>query len=99
MSAKLRELCLRPLAEADLEQIWLYSLERWSMKQADLYVSNLIAAMGELARGSKAGRECNVRDGYFQYAVGSHLIFYRVTNAALDVVRILHQRMDVERHL
>lgn len=33
-------------------------------------------------------------------AVQSHVLFYRVTDAGLiDVVRILHQRMDVAAHL
>jgi toxin ParE1/3/4 len=33
-------------------------------------------------------------------AAGSHTLFYRVTAEGLiDVVRVLHQRMDVGRHL
>nr|WP_323123832.1 hypothetical protein [Burkholderia alba] len=31
--------------------------------------------------------------------VGSHVVFYRATTATLDVIRVLHQRMDVDRHL
>ncbi|WP_239511281.1 type II toxin-antitoxin system RelE/ParE family toxin [Burkholderia sp. JP2-270] len=55
--------------------------------------------MEALARGKKAGRTCIVRDGYFRYAAGSHVVFYRETDDALDVIRALHQRMDIERHL
>jgi toxin ParE1/3/4 len=99
MPAKERELRLRPLAEADLEEIWLYSFKRWSVEQADKYVGDLVTTMKDLARGAKIGRVCTAGDGYFQYAVGSHLIFYRASNVALDVTRILHQRMDVERRL
>lgn len=99
MSPKERELRLRPLAEGDLEEIWLYSFKHWSARQADSYVKDLVSAMNELARGTKTGRDCGVRDEYFQYAVGSHLIFYRVTNTTVDVTRILHQRMDLKRHL
>lgn len=99
MSAKERELRLRPLAEGDLEEIWLYSFKQWSAHQADSYVGNLLSTMDELALGSKTGRKCSARDGYFQYAVGSHLIFHRVTTATLEVSRILHQRMDVKQHL
>jgi len=99
MSAKRRQIKLRPLAQADLEQIWLYTFERWSLEQADRYVRDLVATMKDLARDTKTGRICNVREGYYQYAVGSHIVFYRVTSDALDITRILHQRMDVERHL
>jgi plasmid stabilization system protein ParE len=31
--------------------------------------------------------------------VGSHIVFYRFTGARLDVIRILHRRMDVASHL
>ena len=99
MSAKRRQIKLRPCAEADLEQIWLYTFKRWSLEQADKYVRDLVAAMVDLAGDAKTGRICSVREGYCQYAVGSHIVFYRVTSDALDVTRILHRRMDVERHL
>lgn len=99
MPVRQRQLRLRPLAEADLEEIWFYTVEHWSIEQADIYVRDLVATMEHLARGDKTGRLCIVMEGYFQYAVGSHIVFYRVTDTALDVTRVLHQRMDVERHL
>jgi plasmid stabilization system protein ParE len=30
--------------------------------------------------------------------IGSHFVFYRITAEGIDVVRILHQRMDFEQH-
>ncbi|MGZ7177587.1 type II toxin-antitoxin system RelE/ParE family toxin, partial [Burkholderia gladioli] len=33
------------------------------------------------------------------YLVGFHVVFYRETTTTLDVIRVLHQRMDVDRHL
>ncbi|WP_230469130.1 MULTISPECIES: type II toxin-antitoxin system RelE/ParE family toxin [Burkholderia] len=43
-------------------------------------------------------RTCIVRDGYVRYAVGAHVVFYRETNDTIDMLRVLHQRMDIERH-
>jgi toxin ParE1/3/4 len=40
-----------------------------------------------------------VRSGYLKYRSGSHFVFYRLTEGGIDVVRILHTRMDFERHL
>ncbi|WP_346779584.1 type II toxin-antitoxin system RelE/ParE family toxin [Burkholderia sp. Ac-20345] len=71
----------------------------WSLKQADLYHRDLIGTMEALARGEKVGRTCIVRDEYFRYAVGSHVVFYRETEYTIDVIRVLHQRMDIEQHL
>lgn len=47
------------------------------------------------------GRACDeVRPGYRKLAVGSHMLYYRIVDGdAINVVRILHQRMDVDRHL
>ncbi|RQS75562.1 type II toxin-antitoxin system RelE/ParE family toxin [Burkholderia sp. Bp8963] len=99
MAVKARQLRLTPLAESDLEEIWRYTFTNWSLEQADQYHRDLIETMEAFARGDKSGRVCTVRDGYFRYAVGSHVVFYREAAYDLDVIRILHQRMDVERHL
>jgi toxin ParE1/3/4 len=41
-----------------------------------------------------------VRAGCRKLAVGSHLMFHRVRDdGVIDIVRILHRRMDVARHL
>ncbi|RQT07478.1 type II toxin-antitoxin system RelE/ParE family toxin [Burkholderia contaminans] len=99
MAVKGRQLQLTPLAELDLEDIWRYTVWRGSLKQADLYHRDLIGTMEALARGEKVGRTCVVRDGYFRYAVGSHVVFYRETEYTIDVIRVLHQRMDIEQRL
>lgn len=99
MAARGLQLRLTPLAESDLEDIWLYTFEHWSIEQANRYHRDLVATMEALARGEKTGRVCTVREGYLQYAAGSHIVFYRETETTLDVTRVLHQRMDVDRHL
>ncbi len=99
MSGSTQSYGLTPLARADLEDIWLYTFERWSPEQADRYHKDIIAAIESLADGSVTGRTVDIRDGYFKHAVGSHLLFYRITDNGLEIVRVLHQRMDVGRHL
>jgi toxin ParE1/3/4 len=94
-----KALRLTPLAEADLEDIWRYTSEHWSLEQANHYHNDLVATMQALTRGDISGHICSVRDGYLQYAAGSHILFYRETPRTLDVVRVLHQRMDINRHL
>jgi len=37
--------------------------------------------------------------GYRKVRAGSHIIFFKVTTDGIDVVRILHQKMDFNRHL
>ncbi len=46
------------------------------------------------------GRVCDdIRPGYRRVSVGSHMVFYREMEAAIVIVRILHQGMDFDRHL
>lgn len=99
MPVSFRGCRLSPRAEADLEEIWFYTSENWSEEQADRYHAEIVMAFEGLVRGTKKGRRVDVREGYFKYAVGSHFVYYRLSDATVDVVRILHQRMDVERHL
>jgi len=45
-----------------------------------------------------SGRLVDIREGYFKYPVGAHIVFHRFSESGL-VVRVLHQRMDVGRDL
>lgn len=99
MSAKSCQLQLTPLAKADLEEIWLYTFEHWSLEQADKYLRDLVSTMELLANGAKIGRICPANNRYFQYAVSSHIVFYQVNEDTIGITRVLHQRMDAERHL
>ncbi len=85
---------LSPLAEIDLECIWLYTLERWSVTQADSYYADIIEAIEKLASGERQGLKANVRDGYQKYAVRRHFVFFHMSNIGVDVIRVLHQSMD-----
>jgi toxin ParE1/3/4 len=93
---------LSPAAQADLEDIWDYTCDRWGIDQADGYLRLIHGAVQRAATNPKIGRPCDdVRPGYLKLAVGSHTLYYRVDAAhdVITVVRVLHQRMDVEQQL
>jgi toxin ParE1/3/4 len=90
---------LTPRAEIDLEDIWLYTFQNWSLEQADRYLNDIMAAIAALANGTKTGRQVDIRAGYLKYLAGSHYVFYRRSDLSLDVIRILHQSMDALAHL
>lgn len=90
---------LSPLAESDLEQIWLYTLNEWSVNQANRYYDQIMDTIEELASGQKQGRKVDIRDGYLKYAVGRHFVFFRCSDGMTDVIRVLHQSMDTGRYL
>lgn len=90
---------LRPRAEDDLEEIWLFSREQWSADQADSYHRTIMAVIGDLAAGTKTGRPVELRRGYLKYPAGSHVVYFVQAEDGIDVARILHSRMDVTRHV
>jgi toxin ParE1/3/4 len=87
-------------AVADLEEIWLYTVEKWSVQQADRYYNLIIDEINYICKNINAGKSMeHVRKGYRASKVKSHLIFYRVLNDTIEVIRILHERMDIENRL
>lgn len=88
-----------PLAQGDVSDIWDYTLNQWGLNQATIYTQDLRDSSRALADGSVIGQAVDIRDGYFKYRSGEHFIFYQVSDSKITVIRILHKRMDVGRHL
>jgi toxin ParE1/3/4 len=91
---------LRPAALADLQDIARYTEASWGRHQRDVYLTAIEAKLGALAANPKIGKPRDaVRAGYRSGRIGAHVIFYREVAEGIEVVRILHQRMDVRRQL
>ncbi|MCE1197709.1 MAG: type II toxin-antitoxin system RelE/ParE family toxin [Marinilabiliales bacterium] len=89
-------------ASKDLEKIWLFTLENWSAEQADRYLQLIFDEIEYLSGKPEAGVDFGqVRKGYFRSRVKSHFIFYRINSQLkqLEVIRIMHQQMDIENRL
>lgn len=90
---------LSPAASDDLINIWAYGADHWGLSKADEYNDRLIEMILFLAENPTFGKQRDdIKSGYMSYAIGSHVIFFKISNP-IYVLRILHQRMDVERHL
>jgi len=86
----------------DLEKIWLYTFETWSLKQADHYFDLLMNEIEYLSENPKSGKDYSeIRKDYFRSRVKSHFIFYRINtkNEDIEIIRILHQQMDISSRL
>ena len=92
---------LSPKAKADLSDVWNYTYTEWGVEQAEKYVRELWTIISELTDDlTKSVDIGDVRRGYRKVRAGSHVVFFKVTSAGVvDVVRILHQKMDFNRHL
>lgn len=91
---------LSPAAERDLESIWRHTVRQWSIAQADRYMDLLTAAFAELAESPKTAPTCeHIRAGYRRWGVERHMIYFRVTDYGIAIIRVLHDRMDTLRQL
>ncbi len=91
---------LSPRAQSDLDEIWEYSTDRWGVDQAEKYLRTVWERMQDIATNPAMGEDCSiVRAGYRKIPCGSHVLFYRVIDEGVDIVRVLHERMDYQRHL
>ncbi len=96
----MKQLIVLPLAEVDIEGVWLDTLERWGSEQADTYVDQLYEHLQLVAERPGLGRSCDeLRVGYRRLLVGHHVAFYRIAGDAVEIVRVLHERMDFDSHL
>ncbi len=86
----------QPLATQDIDDIWVYSFDRWGLVRADDYISDLRWRAEALARGELSSvRADDVAQGLRRQVSGSHVIWFRVEGDALRVVRVLHGARDV----
>lgn len=95
----MKRLLFLPAAITDIDGIWDYSAETWGPDQADRYTDEIRAACDDLAAARKSGRPADVRPGSLKYATGSHVIYFRDQGDRIEIIRILHGRQDVDRHL
>jgi toxin ParE1/3/4 len=92
-------LCLSRQAKADLDDIWQYTAKTWNEDQAEAYMRSLDAAFQMLVAHPKLGRSIeDIREGYFKFPVASHMLIFRINKQTVEIIRILHKSMDVERH-
>ncbi len=103
------------LARADLAQILATSAERWGIEGRRRYAAVLAAGMRkvaaepegpttrdrvELFRGIRSLHLRNARAGDAEAKVRRPVLYYRVVRSGLvEIVRVLHERMEPSRHI
>ena len=96
-------------AEVDFANILRWTTENFGARQSRVYRDTLVQAIGELSdgpdvAGSKTRDEIMAGLRALHVARhgrrGSHFLMYRAApNSTVEIVRILHERMDLWRHV
>lgn len=91
---------LSPKARQDVIDILRYTGERWGQAQLLAYRDKIDEALQTIARNPQLDHHrSDLPTTHRAYVVGSHLIVYRGDENGIGVVRILHQRMSLGKHV
>lgn len=85
----------------DINNIWIYTAENWSVAQADRYYNLIYDEIEYIVNNFDMARDFGkIRKSYKCSKVKSHLIFFKKNKMnEIEVVRVLHERMDIESRL
>ncbi|BCS96811.1 hypothetical protein DSLASN_24430 [Desulfoluna limicola] len=84
----------------DFKSMGRHTQKKWGRDQRNTYLAKLNYSFHLLADQPFSGTASdNIREGYRVYHVGRHLIFYRLAPSHIEIIRILHEKMDAQIHL
>jgi len=85
----------------DIDKIWIYTQENWSLVQANHYYRLIYNEIEFISQNFDCGKDISeIRKGYRKYNVKSHMIIYRKgDDDIVEIIRILHQMMDIPNQL
>jgi|JI8StandDraft_2_1071088.scaffolds.fasta_scaffold65247_5 toxin ParE1/3/4 len=84
-------------ARTDLADIWNYTADLWGIAQAERYIRQIEMELTAASQGKALARPI---DAYWRVKSGHHFcIFRKLPDGEIEVIRILHERMDIDRHL
>jgi toxin ParE1/3/4 len=100
MSSRNVRLELSPLAQQDFIDILRYTGKTWGRDQLLVYRDKLNESLKLIGQNPHIGHHSDeLQKTHRLYFVGSHVIVYRTSGQVSSVVRILHQRMSLTKHL
>ena len=90
---------LTPAAKRDLLNIGRYTKKQWGVKQRNKYLAQIDRRLHWLAVNPTLGKHRpDIKEGYYCFPEGMHIIFYIKRKKRIEIIGIVHQRLDVEKH-
>ncbi|MDH4082402.1 MAG: type II toxin-antitoxin system RelE/ParE family toxin [Nitrospira sp.] len=87
-------------AAAELDGIYEYTILHFGLEQARIYLVGLHEPFQMLAEQLTQGRTADeLAPGLRRVERQSHAVFYMSKDSGIRIARVLHQRMDVTRHV
>ena len=100
MSSHDYQLIVSPQAQQNIIDILRYTGETWGQNQLLIYRDKIDEALNNICQNPLLGHvNSELPATHRLYLVGSHVVVYRMKGDLISVVRILHQRMSLTRHV
>jgi len=91
---------LTPAARQRLKIIARDTQKAWGIAQRNKYLTELDKGFHDLAvRPDKGRARFEVTADLFSFHLNSHVIFYHIKSDHIEIVDILHERMEPRLHL
>lgn len=97
----MKKYTLTRMAEKDIREIWKYTVENWGESQAFDYLNGLEMRLEELSEApdTLGITRPDIKPNYMSCLYKSHIVFFIKRTNSIEVIRVLHQSMDIPRRM
>ena len=91
---------LKPKANDDLANIYLYSFNSFGKTKAVDYIADINKAFISITQGVAVTYKCDfIKPMLQKLIINSHVIFFKNIDRKIEIIRILHQSQDFQRYV
>ena len=90
---------LSEIADEDLEDIFDYTTTEFGLEQAEKYLNEIEDVFQNLLLNPELGKTRNeIKEGLYSFPKDNHIIFYRILENNIRIVRALHGSRDIPKY-
>ncbi|WP_379968577.1 type II toxin-antitoxin system RelE/ParE family toxin [Epilithonimonas sp. UC225_85] len=90
---------LSEIADEDLEGIFDYTMTEFGFEQAEKYLTEIEEVFQSLLINPELGKKRNeIKQGLYSVLKHNHIIFYRILETHIRIVRVLHGSRDIPKY-
>ncbi len=101
METQERPVILSPVAENDIQDIFLYGSESFGKNAAEIFKAELIFMIRALKNLYEIHPECRFIQTksrmYRNIIFNSYLVIYRITSSQIEVLKVISSRMSITK--
>ena len=90
---------LSEIADKDLEDIFDYTFDEFGFDQAEKYLLEFEEIFQNLIINPQIGKKRDeIKQGLYSFPKDNHIIFYRILDNHIRIVRVLHGSRDIPKY-